>query len=77
VERDDEPDRHGLSSRARICINQYHDPPAAASSAPPDGQRSSPRVAFRVAPKPDISLETIALARVIGLDRLNLFLDEQ
>src|SRR5208282_1391684 len=34
VERNDEPDRHGLSSRARIWINQYHDLPAAASSAP-------------------------------------------
>ena len=34
VERDDEPDRHGLSPVPEICLQQYHDPPAAASSAP-------------------------------------------
>jgi len=29
VERDDEPDRHVISSRTLSCFNQYHDPPAA------------------------------------------------
>jgi len=34
VERHDEPNRYGRSFRARIWTNQFHDPPAAASSAP-------------------------------------------
>src|SRR5258708_15970715 len=29
-----------FSSRGRICIDQYHDPPAAASSAPRDGEEA-------------------------------------
>ena len=28
MERDDEPDRRGLSFRVGICVSQYHDPPA-------------------------------------------------
>ena len=40
VERDDEPNRHGLSSRTPICIDQYHDLPAAASSAPRNGEEA-------------------------------------
>jgi hypothetical protein len=40
VERDDEPNRHGLSSGAPFCINQYHDLPAAASSAARNGEEA-------------------------------------
>jgi hypothetical protein len=43
VERDDEPNRHSLSSRAPICIDQYHDLPAAASSAPRNGEKLTAR----------------------------------
>jgi hypothetical protein len=40
VERDDEPNRHSLSSCFPICIDQYHDLPAAASSAPRNGEEA-------------------------------------
>jgi len=39
VERDDEPNRHGLSYRALKLYHQYHDPPAAVN---PEGNRALP-----------------------------------
>jgi len=60
VERDDQSDRHDLSSRTRSCINQYHDPPAAASSAPRNDQEAHGRRVPGGA-ETDITLAAIAL----------------